>query len=149
MAAANTPKKAPEDSARIREDWLKRLSDLFEQVDRWAREIGWSTRRVEKKMQDSEIGSYQAPALLMQEGTTRVIMEPIARVAPGAEGVVDFYLLPAYDDIASLYYYADGWMVHYPFPDDPIVSAIEEIEPRPLTMEAFKAVLEEMARNAS
>jgi hypothetical protein len=121
----------------------------MERVDHWAKEIGWSTRRVEKKLQDSEIGTYQAPALLMQEGTTRVIMEPIARAAPGAEGVVDFYLLPAYDDIASLYYYADGWMVHYPFPDDPAVSAIEEIEPKPLTIEVFKAVLEEMARNAS
>ena len=86
MAAANTPKKAPEDAVRIRDNWLKRLSDLLEQADHWAREMGWSTRRVEKKMQDSEIGTYQAPALLMQEGTTRVIMEPIARAAPGAPG---------------------------------------------------------------
>ncbi len=48
------------------------------------------------------------PALLMQEGPSAgLILEPIARSAPGADGVVDLYLLPAYDDIASLYFYND------------------------------------------
>ena len=63
--------------------------------------------------------------------------------------MVDLYLLPAYDDIASLYFYADGWNVHYPFPGDPLVSAIEEIPPRPLSAETLKAVMEEMAKNAA
>lgn len=128
---------------------MSRLAALIELVNAWVTTAGWSTRRVEKKMQDSEFGTYQAPALLMQEGTTRVILEPIARSAPGADGVVDLYLLPAYDDIASLYFYADRWNIHYPFPGDPPVSAVEEIPPRPLSEETLKAVLEEMAKNAA
>ena len=130
-------------------DWLARLTALIDQVEGWVKASGWSARRIEKKMQDSDLGTYQAPALLMQAGTTRVILEPVARSAPGADGVVDLYLLPAYDDIASLYFYADGWNIHFPFPDDPLVSAIEEISPRPLSAETLKAVLEEMTRNAA
>jgi hypothetical protein len=131
------------------DDWMSRLAALIDLVDAWVTAAGWSTRRVEKKMQDSEFGTYQAPALLMQEGTTRVILEPIARSAPGADGVVDLYLLPAYDDIASLYLYAGGWNVHYPFPGDPLVPVVEEIPPRPLSEETLKEILEEMAKNAA
>ena len=42
-------------------------------------------------------------------------MEPVARSSPGIEGLVDLYLLPAYDDIASLYHYSGKWHVHYYF----------------------------------
>lgn len=144
MATANS-----KSNQETMNDWMSRLSALIQLIDAWATASGWSTRRVEKKMQDSELGTYQAPALLMQEGTIRIILEPIARSAPGADGVVDLYLLPAYDDIASLFFYADGWNIHYPFPGDPLVSAIEELPSRPLSEETLKAVLEEMIRNAA
>ncbi len=144
MASVNS-----ESNQIIMDDWLVRLTALIELVEGWVTASGWSTRRIEKKMQDSDLGTYQAPALLMQEATTRIILEPIARSAPGADGVVDLYLLPAYDDIASLYFYADGWNIHYPSPDDPLVSAIEEIPPRPLSAETLKAVLDEMTKNAA
>ncbi len=131
------------------DEWISRLSSLIELVDGWVTASGWSTRRIEKKMRDSEFGTYQAPALLMQEGTTRVILEPIAQSAPGAEGVVDLYLLPAYDDIASLYFYSNGWNIHYALPSDPVVPRVEEIPPKPLSQETLNAVLAEMTRNAT
>ena len=130
-------------------EWLTRLSGLIESVDGWARELGWSTRSTRKKMEDSQLGRYQAPALIMQEGTTRIILEPIARSAPGAEGVVDLYLMPAYDDIASLYLCDGGWKVLYPFPGTPVVAAIEERTPLPLSRETLKAVLDELSKDAS
>ena len=130
-------------------EWTARLESLVASVGAWAAELGWSTRQTEKKMEDSDLGQYRVPALLIQRETVRILLEPIARSAPGAEGVVDLYLLPAYDDIASLYFYAQGWMLHYPFPGSPVVSAIEEIEPRPLTRDALEAVLTEMSNNAA
>jgi len=53
------------------------------------RDLGWATRSMRKPMEDSQIGKYKAPSLLMQEGTDRVLLEPIARLAPRTEGVVD------------------------------------------------------------
>jgi hypothetical protein len=91
-----TRAKAPKlNTNKIRKEWLHRLTTLVDSVENWTKELGWSTRRIEKEMQDSQIGKYQAPALLLQEGTTRMLLEPIAHDAPGAEGVVDLYLLPA------------------------------------------------------
>src|SRR4051812_45415093 len=87
----------------IRETWLERLGRLVDSVDCWARELGWSTRRIEKPMKDPLLGSYKAPGLLMQEELHRIILDPIGHSSPGTEGVVDLYLMPAFDDIASFF----------------------------------------------
>lgn len=150
MSTASTQKPGlSEDPDKLRDDWLGRLSDLVNDVETWAKELDWSTRRIEKKLEDSQVGKYLAPALLMQKETTRVLLEPIARSAPGAEGVVDLYLMPAYDDIASLYYWEGGWKLHYLFPGDPIVSTISDASSKPLSRESLQEVLEEMSRNAA
>src|SRR5205823_3073092 len=83
------------------DEWLGRLTSLIQQVQKWVQAWGWATRQIDKKMEDPEIGTYRAPALLMQEGTTRLLLEPIGRsAAPDTEGIVDLYLMPAYDDVA-------------------------------------------------
>jgi hypothetical protein len=99
-------------------------------------------------MEDSKVGPYKAPALVLQRDTTRVLLEPIARTAPGTEGVVDLYLMPAYDDIASLYFYDGDWQLHYPFPRSPIVATVRDAGHKPLSMDSFKEVLDDMIKNA-
>jgi hypothetical protein len=149
MATAETSTNQAEDQERLREEWFGRLSDLVETVRNWAQELDWSTRRIEKKMGDSRLGTYKAPALLLQKETVRVLLEPIARFAPGVEGVVDLYLMPAFDDIATLYFYDGGWQLHYMFPISPTVATIHEAEHKPLSKETFESVLEAMIKNAA
>jgi hypothetical protein len=134
--------------AMLLHEWLHNLSHLVEFVNRWAKELGWSTKQIEKPMEDSEIGDYEAPALLLQEETTRVLLEPIGRSAPGAEGLVDLYLMPAYDDIASLYFYGNRWNLYYMAPGTRAVADIRESESKPLTKAALAKVLHEMRKNA-
>lgn len=129
--------------------WLDRLKALIQQIQDWSEDLGWSTRIIEKRMKDSAVGSYSAPALLLQEGTTRVLLEPIARSAPGAEGVVDLYLMPAYDDIASLYFSKGNWQLHYMWPGTPSVNTIRDAKPKRLSKRIFQRVLEEMKTNAA
>jgi hypothetical protein len=133
----------------IREVWLERLGELVKSVDSWARELGWSTRRIEKPMKDSLIGSYKAPGLLIQEEFLRIILDPIGPSSPGTEGVVDLYLMPAFDDIASLFFYEGGWHVHYGDPEDDEVTTIVEAKSRPLSKETLAGVLDEMKRHAA
>jgi hypothetical protein len=140
MATANAQRNPSPDREQLRNDWLSRLNDLVERVEGWARELGWSTRRVDKQMEDSQIGTYDAPALLLQEEATRVFLEPIARSAPGVEGVVDLYRMPAYDDVASLYFYDGDWRLHPMLPDRGEGS-------KPLSRESLQEVLEELKRN--
>ena len=137
------------DRERLLGEWLRRLQALLEELDGWAKALDWSTRRIEKAMADSEVGGYKAPALLMQKEAARVLLEPIARSTPGGEGLVDLYLLPAYDDIASLFHYGGSWHLHYPFAGSPAVVDVRQAAGRPLTRETFRAVLDEMVRHAA
>src|SRR4051812_23881682 len=90
MATSSTARAALNKSPdEVRSDWLHRLSGLVGDVEAWARALDWSTRRIEKKLEDSELGKYLAPALLLQKETVRIILEPIGRSAPGAEGRAD------------------------------------------------------------
>jgi hypothetical protein len=131
-----------------RHKWFDRLGKLVGSVKQWATELGWSTKVIEKKMEDPEIGNYKAPALLVQEELIRILLEPVARSAPGTEGLVDLYLMPSYDDIASLYYYSDRWNVHYMFRGVPTVANIREAEAKPLTKATLRKVFDEMKANA-
>jgi hypothetical protein len=149
MVTAETSMNQTEGQEKLREEWLERLSGLVETIRGWAQDLDWSMRRIEKKIEDSEIGTYKAPALLLQKETIRVLLEPIAHSAPGVEGIVDLYLMPAYDDIARLYFWDDRWQLYREFPGAPTVPDIREAELRPLSKETFQDVLETMIRNAA
>jgi hypothetical protein len=149
MSNVDAPNSPIAGAEKLRDEWLSRLTDLVDFVKEWAEELGWSTRRIELPMEDSQIGAYRAPALIFQKEASRVMLEPIARSAPGAEGIVDLYLMPAYDDIASLYFCDRAWQLHYMFPGTPLVGTIREAESKPLSKDTFREVLEEMRRNAA
>lgn len=134
---------------RARSAWIERINVLVDQMENWAKELNWSTRRVEKRLEDSFIGDHHVPALLMQEDTCRVLLEPVGRSTVGAEGVVDLYLLPAYDDIATLYYYNDHWNLHYMFPGTTPAASVREAAATPLTKDALAKVLAEMRQSAA
>jgi len=141
--------KEVEERIRARAVWIDSVKALVDQVETWARDMHWSTRRVEKKLDDAWIGRHRVPALLLQEDTCRILLEPVGRSSSGAEGVVDLYLMPAYDDIASLYYYGNRWNLHYMFPGTKAVPTVREAEAMPLSKEALEKVLAEMRQNAA
>ena len=149
MATADVSTNQTEDKEKLREEWLGRLAQLVATVRAWAQARDWLTRQIETKIEDSQLGTYRAPALLLQKETVRVLLEPIAHAAPGLEGIVDFYLMPAYDDIARLFFCDDGWQLHYMFPgSQAVVTDVRVDETRPLSKERFQSVLEAMTRNA-
>ena len=133
----------------LREDWLTQLNQLVRNVKAWAEQAGWKTREITKSMKDSRLGEYRAPALLLQWETVEVILNPVSRFVPGADGAVDLYLMPAYDDIASLYLQDGEWKVHYLFRDSPVVARIPEPEVLTLSDEALVKVLREIVRHAA
>jgi hypothetical protein len=149
MATGKKNAQRVDDSRVLRDDWLKVLADLTSKVKSWAEELDWSTRLITKKMKDSRLGAYEAPALLMQKETTRVLLDPVARFAPGADGIVDLYLMPAYDDIASLYLQDGEWRLHYMFAGTPAVATVRKAESCGLSKDAIRRVLDEMIIHAS
>ena len=63
--------------------------------------------------------------------------------------VVDLYLMPAYDDIASLYLMNGEWRLHYMLPGANSAGTVKDAESSPLSKEAFERVLDEMTANAA
>jgi hypothetical protein len=132
-----------ETAAGLRDEWLSRLDQLAASVKAWVEELDWSTRVISKKMNDSRLGRYEAPSLMMQKEATRVLLDPVARFAPGTEGVVDLYLMPGYDDIATLSFADGAWGLHHLLSGDR-VSAAKQMEHRPLTKDTLAQVLNEL-----
>jgi hypothetical protein len=150
MSAGKTRKGRVNDTEELRGEWLSRLSELTGLVRSWAEHLDWSTRQIAKRrMKDSRLGLYEAPALIMQKGTTRVLLDPVARFAPGVDGVVDLYLKSAYDDIATFYLVDGQWRLHHVFPDTTPDAGDEHGKSTPLSQQSFSRVLEEMSAHAS
>ena len=105
--------------SKERDQFQKRVEALVEQVREWVEPHEWVTKPYPKKMRDVDRQIFEIPALFLQKGPTRVLLDPIAYDVPGAEGVVDLYLMPTYDDLASLYFEGGEWVIHYAFPPDP------------------------------
>jgi hypothetical protein len=87
--------------------------------------------------------------MLMQRDTVEVILDPVGRFAPGTDGVVDLYLLPAYDDIASLYFVDGAWKMHYAFRSVTVVPRVKQAESMTLDEESLNRVLNEIAAHAA
>lgn len=144
-----TKSETPTDVEAVRDEWLGRLNQLVEKVKLWAESLDWSTRRLDKPMKDMDLGRYQAPSLMMQKEFTRILVDPIGHSTPGSEGVVDLYLMPAVDDVASIYFYNGCWNIYDWRMDSGGGDTPPEAADKPLTKETFAEVLERLIQNAS
>jgi hypothetical protein len=84
----------------------------------------------------------------MEKDTVEVVLNPVARFVPGANGAVDLYVAPAYDDIASLYLEGDNWVLNYADRQDPLATgSVIEVKSRPYSEKTIRAILDGMAIN--
>jgi hypothetical protein len=134
---------------QIRDEWLKLVADLVATTESWAKELGWATRRIDAGIEDPEVGNHRAPALLLQENSTRIMLQPIGRAWPSTDGIADLYLMPAYDDIARLFSVNGQWHYFHNYPGQTLGAPRDSDSALPLTKEAFQGILHEMLRHAS
>jgi hypothetical protein len=149
MPELKLPTKPVENWEQVRDDWSRAVVELIGNVEKWCKARDWPTRRIEKRMEDRKLGEYRVPALLIQIDLVKLMLEPIARFVPGADGLVDLYLMPAYDDVASIYFRSGGWQIHYTVTGHAIPPESRQADPnlgaaqliRPLTAEEFAKVV--------
>ena len=135
-----------DDPEALKVEWLGRLNILVGEVETWARTCGWRTRRIDKTVKERWIGTYKVPVLFMEKDTVELVLNPIARYVPGAQGAVDLYAAPAYDDIASLYFEGDRWVVYYGEGSDTVANtSMAENKPLPYTEQTIQTILQKMA----
>jgi hypothetical protein len=131
-----------------RDRWRGRMDDLVGKVRGWVEPEQWITKPYPKKMRDADGTVFEVPSLFIQKGPTRLLLDPIAYDAPGTEGVVDLYLMPTYDDTASLYWVGGRWQIHYAFRDQPAAAGTKQPEVMELSEQTINRVLDEIATHA-
>jgi hypothetical protein len=125
------------------------VSHLVQTIKDWVQPVDWVTRTYPKKMRDNGREVFEIPALYLQKGPTRVLLDPIAFDVPGADAVVDLYLMPTYDDIATLYFKRGAWVIHYEFPKTQDPSHHDsEASFLPLSKESINLVLNAIEEHA-
>jgi hypothetical protein len=109
----------------------------------------WVLRRDPKRMRDETGNVYSVLSLTLFKGPVRLLLDPNGYDIPGADGVVDLYLLPPYDPVATLYLEHGEWFIHSPFPTNLNALADPTKWTRsPLTEDSISNVLESIARDA-
>jgi hypothetical protein len=107
------------------------------------------TKEYPKKMRDEHDNFFTVPTLTLQKGPTRLYLDPTGYDIPGAEGVADLFLMPTAEPVASLYFQANAWTIHSPYPS----KAMAEAKPKEwgqanLSNESIRDVLEAIRGNA-
>jgi hypothetical protein len=93
-------------------EWLHEARGLINQVEAWAKDFGWVTRRQEKKLNELLLGEYTLDQLYMHAEGSLYILDPIARFIPGGLGAFDLSIQPSFY-ITSIYRHMDGgWYIH-------------------------------------
>ena len=151
MSQLKMPKKPVPDWEQVRDEWVRAVEQLVADVEAWCEANGWPTRRIEKRLDDSQIGEYAAPAVLIQVDLVKLLLEPVARFVPGGNGLIDLYRMPQYDDVASIYWRGSQWHVHYPVlkqntmkPREGDPPFVEDDKVEMFTREVFTAVVGQM-----
>ncbi len=127
----------------------KRVEALTEEIRGFVEPHEWVTKPYPKKFRDSDQTTHMIPALFLQKGPVRVLLDPVAYDVPGSEGVVDLYLMPTYDDMASLYFEKGHWLIRYSSPPISLEqSQGEEADVIPLSEATINQVLDSIAANA-
>ena len=101
-------------------DWLDALNDLAGTVKAWAATAGWETRLAARGVKEGGGVRHEVPVLELEREKSEISLVPVVRKVPGADGLVDLYVMPDFDAVASLYREAGRWVFHYAFHRDPM-----------------------------
>ena len=120
-------------------DWENAANGLIEQIESWAAESKWVTRRELKKISELLIGDYQLERLYLYAEGNLYILEPQARFIPGGLGAFDLSIQPSFY-LTSIYRHTDGvWYVHLD-----VGRGVQGAKTEPLTRESFDQALAEL-----
>jgi hypothetical protein len=72
----------------VHDEWMQAIGTIEKQAEEWSAEAGWRTRRVNKRLSESLIGTYEAPQLLIFAEPNLYVLDPLARFIPGGTRIV-------------------------------------------------------------
>jgi len=121
-------------------EWLPQARNLINQIEEWAKEFGWTTRRQAKTMTELLLAKYELDQLYMFADGNLYILDPLARFIPGGLGAFDLSIQPSFY-ITSIYRHADGiWYVRLDLGQD----GVRGSEPEPVSANSLRRAIIEL-----
>ena len=99
--------------SEAREQFQRRVEELVAQFEREVDRDEWVTRRYPKRLRDEDRSIYEIPALYLQKGPVKLLLDPIGFDEVDPEAVADIYLMPAYDPTVSVVHEGGRWVLYY------------------------------------
>jgi hypothetical protein len=93
------PRRPAENWQQKLDAWIAEVGEIIRQARVWAEKRGWAAREDQKVITEEVIGTYQAPTLLVHTPQGRLLLDPVARYVLGADGRLDFCVMPSYDSV--------------------------------------------------
>jgi hypothetical protein len=93
---------------KVRDEWIAEVESMADDIERWAAENDWDTKRESKEIIEDEIGTYQLPVVRVATMQGRIYFDPTARFVCGATGRIDVVATPYFSE-ARLVKVNDRW----------------------------------------
>jgi hypothetical protein len=94
-------------------EWKETMDGLIGTTESWAKEFGWVTKQVQRRLSETLLGTYETPQLLIHAAPNLYVLDPIARFVPGAAGACDLSVQPSFYTISLYRDYDGGWHAHH------------------------------------
>lgn len=122
---------------QVMHDWLEAQREMLATATAAAEARGWYVDMDEKEVQESLLGSYQAPRLRIRTPDREFVLDPVVCFGSGRQGIVDLVVLPTYETERLIALKDRKWW---------IVSRHGAARAQPFTPETFATTIAKLSR---
>ncbi|HET6250621.1 MAG TPA: hypothetical protein VFE47_23235 [Tepidisphaeraceae bacterium] len=96
MSTAIAPQAPIANWQQVRDEWVAEVERMADDIERWAKENDWDTKRETKENVEYEIGGYEVPMVRIHTMQGRAYIDPTGRFVGGATGRMEIVATPSF-----------------------------------------------------
>ena len=96
---------------RLLPEWLQAQEQMIQEAEAAARAKGWYVERDEMQVEESLLGTYRRPGLLIRTWDREMMLIPVARFCAGRQGAVDLKVSPNYERAYTVTFKDGRWQI--------------------------------------
>ena len=96
---------------RLLPEWLQAQEQMIQEAEAAAKAKGWYVERDEMQVEESLLGTYRAPRLLIRTWDREMMLIPVAQLCAGRQGAVDLKISPTYERAYTVTFKDGRWQI--------------------------------------
>ena len=95
----------------LSDEWIDAANRMLDEACAWAKARQWPTQFFPRQISEDFIGTYELRKLVFAVQGSQLVLNPVGRFAPGADGMFDLAVLPVYESVMILRQLGQ-WHIH-------------------------------------